>query len=157
MKRLATVFLILIMLLSFASAEELSSYMVKFIADYNVFADTVFNVPHLPMTGWTKVSDTGYKLSMDEMTINCDIGRYMATASITIYEKGMDIDTLSQCACLTAALHGEQTQDQYANLLTAYFRMRMNPEKRITITTSSGTYVMTSEREEYILFFVGKN
>lgn len=156
MKRLAVIALIMLTLLSVASAEELSSYMVKFIADYNVFADTVFNVPHLPLTGWTNSRESEYRLTANGVTITCSITEFMPSACIILEEKDMDIDILSQCACLTAALFGEQTQDQYAYLLTAYFKMRMYPDKRASIYTSSGAYVMTSEGEETILYYVGK-
>ena len=157
MKRIAALIAALLLLSSFATAEELPSALVKFIADYNVYADTVFNVPHLPLTGWKKGSfENSFDLDFDGMRISVDTSRYAGNASFIIEAGDLDIDFIAKCACFTAALRGQISKDMYADLLTVYFKMRMEPGKHETLTNASGTIIMSNEREEIIIFMVGK-
>lgn len=149
MKRIVII-LATFLLFSCAAAEELSPYAVKFIADYNIYADTVFGVPHLPLTGWE--TDGMYAtLFEDDITVNIAIIAEKHIAVYILTNEKIDGDFIAKCACIAAAVSGD-TKGIYNNLLTIYFKSRMTPMgEEITLTTAEG-YMLIETREDLFLF-----
>ena len=150
MKRIA-VLIAALLLFSCAAAEALSPYAVKFIADYNIYADTVFGVPHLPLTGWA-CNDFNYKLTEDGIQFDISVlSEKHIYADILIDSATVDGDFIAKCACMAAALSGS-TKGIYDSILTMYFKCRINPSgEQLTLSTNEGYMIM--QKEENLFFF----
>lgn len=154
MKRIAAIFLALLLLPMFAASEEVPKPVYDFVTAYNSHAP-VYAVQPLPLDSWN-YSGVYYNIYLDESldtSISIDLigDRYLA--SIIVPPGNVNGDFIAICACMTAAIRGE-SQSNYADILSAYFALRnAAPGERITHKTSGGTIFLQQE-EDLFLFAV---
>lgn len=154
MKRIAAIFLALLLLPMFAASEEVPKPVYDFVTAYNYHAHAYAVLP-LPLDGWN-YSGVYYNIYLDESldtSVSIDLIGDHYLASIIVPPENVNGDFLAVCACITAAIRGE-SQSNYADILSAYFALRnAAPGERITYKTSGGTIFLQQE-EDLFLFAV---
>lgn len=151
MKRIAFLLLALSLLLMPAAAEDLPHYVTDFVTAYNSYADA-FAVQPLPFEGWQN-NGVNYALSIGETSISLDDTAGRCFAIIVIPPQDANMDFLAVCACLSAAVRGDST-DNYADILTTYFLLRNTAPGEKARYKSSGGLMYFVYDEDLFLFGV---
>lgn len=151
MKRIAVLLLALSLLLMPAAAEDLPQYVTDFVTAYNSYANA-FAVQPLPFEGWQN-NGVNYELSIGETSISLDDTAGRCFAIIVIPPQDANMDFLAVCACLSAAVRGDST-DNYADILTTYFLLRNTAPGEKARYKSSGGLMYFVYDEDLFLFGV---
>jgi len=136
MKRIAVLLLALSLLLMPAAAEDMPQSVTDFVTAYNSYANA-FAVQPLPFDGWQD-NGVNYKLSIGEASISFHNMAGECFATIIIPSQDANLDFLSVCTCLSAAVRGD-SPDNYSDIMSAYFLLRnANPGEKVEYASSGG-------------------